>query len=154
MLDIDKDIEVEIEIRRQGKVRGYAHLIIGGLIKINNFEITQADNGKIYVVNPHMISYVYNKVELKKEIRYVSNASLLENENRKKIVDKIVEAFAEELDKVKKGTEKALVSTRKVTNYTRHEIQINEEDIKGEKEKYGEDVFSNQSDDSTVRTIR
>ena len=86
MLDIDKDIEVEIEIRRQGKVRGYAHLIIGGLIKINNFEITQADNGKIYVVNPHMISYVYNKVELKKEIRYVSNASLLENENRKKLV--------------------------------------------------------------------
>ena len=154
MLDIDKDIEVEIEIRRQGKVRGYAHLIIGGLIKINNFEITQADNGKIYVVNPHMISYVYNKVELKKEIRYVSNASLLENENRKKIVDKIVEAFAEELDKVKKGTEKALVSTRKVTNYTRHEIQIKEEDIKREKEKYGEDVFNNQSDDSTVRTIR
>ena len=92
--------------------------------------------------------------ELKKEIRYVSNASLLENENRKKIVDKIVEAFAEELDKVKKGTEKALVSTRKVTNYTRHEIQINEEDIKREKEKYGEDVFNNQSDDSTVRTIR
>ena len=61
MLDLNKDIKIEVYINVAGKRRALANIIVGDLIKVNNFEIIQEPNGKVYVVNPHIISNVYNK---------------------------------------------------------------------------------------------
>ena len=98
MLDVDKDVEVEIIINMAGKRLALANLIIGGLVKVSNFEIIKAKNGKVYVINPHIISNVYNKTSCKREITYLSTASLLEHEDRKKLIDKILESYSQKLE--------------------------------------------------------
>lgn len=126
MLDIDKDVKVKIRMHNVGKCKAMADVIIGDLIQVNGFEITQADNGKIYVINPHTIKNVYNKVEFKREVTYYATANLLPHEDRKKLVNKIIEAFAEEIDSLKKTTENAETREIKITNKTKHSVGIEE----------------------------
>lgn len=124
MIDIEKDIEVEIYINVSGKRRAKANVIIGGLIKVNDFEIVQAENGNVYVINPHIISNVYNKTSCKREITYLSTASLLEHKDRKALVDKILDRYAEEIEKMKvqrTGGE----NMRDIQTGSRHITEIN-----------------------------
>ena len=126
MLDIDKDVEVEIYFRSVGRAKAYASLLIGGFIKINGFEITQAKDGKIYVINPHTIKNIYNKVEFKREINYVATAELLPHNDRKKIINKIIEKFGIELDELKKKTDGMIAKNKTYNSKTVHEFDIRE----------------------------
>lgn len=102
MLDLEKDVKIEVFLRNSGKARANINLIIDDFIKINSFQIIEAANGKLYVINPHSIEQIYNKVEFKKEITYNSTATLLPHKYRKKLVDMMIEAYGEELDRQRK----------------------------------------------------
>lgn len=101
MLDLEKDIKIDIHINVAGKRRALANITIGGLITVNSFEIIQAENKKVYVVNPHIISNVYNKTSCKREITYLSTASLLDHKDRKKLVNMILDAYAQKVEQIK-----------------------------------------------------
>lgn len=109
MLDLEKDIKIDIHINVAGKRRALANITIGGLITVNSFEIIQAENKKVYVVNPHIISNVYNKTSCKREITYLSTASLLDHKDRKKLVDMILDAYAQKVEQIKIDRSKAEV---------------------------------------------
>lgn len=109
MLDLEKDIKIDIHINVAGKRRALANITIGGLITVNSFEIIQAENKKVYVVNPHIISNVYNKTSCKREITYLSTASLLDHKDRKKLVDMILDAYAQKVEQIKIDRNKAEV---------------------------------------------
>lgn len=104
MLDIDRDVKVRIRFNAVGKRLAYADLTICDLIFVSGFEITKGKNNKLYVINPHHIENVLNTVEYKREIRYMSTASLLEHPLRKQLVEKILDTFAAEIEKVQLET--------------------------------------------------
>ena len=81
MIDIDKDIIVEVNIRSKEKERAIVNLVIGGLIRVKGFKIVEGDDKKLYVINPHSVKTVYNKLEMEKEVRYYSTANLLEHKD-------------------------------------------------------------------------
>lgn len=108
MLDVEKDIKIVMHINVAGKRRALADVIIGDLICVNSFEIIQEENGRVYVVNPHIISNVYNKTSCKREITYLSTASLLEHKDRKKLIDMILDKYAETLEKIKIAKEQRI----------------------------------------------
>ena len=101
-----KDIIVEVNIRSKEKERAIVNLVIGGLIRVKGFKIVEGDDKKLYVINPHSVKTVYNKLEMEKEVRYYSTANLLEHKDRKKIIQKIVAEYGRQLDElVKKANE-------------------------------------------------
>lgn len=126
MLDVDKDIRVEVKINTSGRCKANVALIIGELIQVNGFQIAQGDNGKLYVVNPHVINNIYNKVEFRREINYTATAHLLKHADRKKLVDKIIEAYGEKIDELKKATQNAKIAEKNITYKTKHVVTAEE----------------------------
>lgn len=126
MLDVDKDIRVEVRINTSGRCKANVALIIGELIQVNGFQITQGDNGKLYVVNPHVINNIYNKVEFRREINYTATAHLLKHADRKKLVNKIIEAYAEKIDELRKSARNMKVAEQNITYKTKHIITAEE----------------------------
>lgn len=126
MLDVDKDIRVEVRIVTSGRYKASVTLIIGDFIQVNGFQITQGDNGKLYVVNPHVINNIYNKVEFRREINYKATANLLKHADRKKLVDKIIEAYAEKIDELKQAMQNTKVAHQNITCKTKHIVTAEE----------------------------
>lgn len=120
MIDIDKDIKILVYLKGDSKtkIRATIDLIIGDLVKVRSFKIIQAANGSLYVVNPAIAETIFNKIEGRKEVSYVSSASLLPCEDRKKLVDKIIDAYAAELERVKRKTEGRVARCLGVGNET------------------------------------
>lgn len=126
MLDVDKDIRVEVKISTSGRNKAIADIIIGDLIQVNGFQITQGENGKLYVVNPHVINNVYNKVEFRREVNYKATANLLKHTDRKKLVNKIIEAYAEKIDELRKSAQNMKVAEKNITYKTKHIVTAEE----------------------------
>lgn len=127
MLDIEKDIKVRIRFNAVGKRLAYADLTICDLIFVSGFEITKGKNNKIYVINPHHIENVLNTVEYKREIRYMSTASLLEHPLRKQLVEKILDAFAAEIERVQGETKERQRASLEIANGAVMEKEIRRE---------------------------
>ena len=99
-------------------------IIICDFILVSGFEITKGKNNKLYVINPHHIENVLNTVEYKREIRYIATASLLDHPMRKQLVDKILDAFAQEIERVQKDTNERERGNLQIANGTTIEKDI------------------------------
>ena len=124
MLDLEKDIKIRIKLHALGKRLAYADITICDFILVSGFEITKGKNNKLYVINPHHIENVLNTVEYKREIRYIATASLLDHPMRKQLVDKILDAFAQEIERVQKDTNERERGNLQIANGTTIEKDI------------------------------